>query len=102
MIIGYCILIHPGICILWCRTTMRSVRLVSYAFLYTTHIITVEKPISVQVQSESSNSSLLYRMHSRCALCSLSSTTDPAFCISWKRESLFRPDVPLFYHIENT
>ena len=36
MIIGYCILIHPGICILWCRTTMRSVRLVSYAFLYTT------------------------------------------------------------------
>ena len=27
---------HPGICNLWCRTTMRPARLVSNAFLYTT------------------------------------------------------------------
>ena len=36
MIIGYCILIHPGICILWCRTMMRPARVVSYSVLYTT------------------------------------------------------------------
>ena len=38
LVISYCILIHTGICILWCRTTMRPARLVSYAFLYTTHL----------------------------------------------------------------
>ena len=36
MIIGYCILIHLGICNLWCRTRMRPARLVSYSVLYTT------------------------------------------------------------------
>ena len=39
MILGYCILTHPGICIMWCWTTMRPARLVSYAFLYTTRIV---------------------------------------------------------------
>ena len=43
LISSYCIIIHPRICIFvillsgWCRTRMRRARLVSYAFLYTTH-----------------------------------------------------------------
>ena len=42
LIIGYCIIIHPVICIFvillsgWCRTRMRPAHLVSYVFLYTT------------------------------------------------------------------
>ena len=39
LIISYYILTHPGICILWCGTTMRPARLVSYAFLYTTNVL---------------------------------------------------------------
>ena len=44
LIISYCIIIHLVICdtmILlegWCHIRMRPARLVSYAFLYTTHL----------------------------------------------------------------
>ena len=43
LIIGYCIIIHPVICIImivvlddWCHMKMRPAQLVSNAFLYTT------------------------------------------------------------------
>ena len=42
LIISYCIIVHPMICIFiillsgWCGTRMRRARLVSNAFLYTT------------------------------------------------------------------
>ena len=44
LIISYCIIIHPRICIFvilgksWCRMKMRRARLVSNAFLYTTEL----------------------------------------------------------------
>ena len=45
LIISYCIIIHPRICIFrillggWCRTRVRPARLVSNVFLYTTFVI---------------------------------------------------------------
>ena len=57
MIIGYCILINPGICILWCRTTMRPARLVSYAFWYT-NVVILKIQILLQKNQVTSKSQL--------------------------------------------
>ena len=55
LIISYFIIIHPVICNIrilwlvpgdWCRTGVRPARLVSYAFLYTTHVACLKTTVS--------------------------------------------------------